>query len=94
LGKFSDPRADKLLNRLIGRNYPHLFSEGELKRWKNFCATRLLFPPEGQIDDFGTHEKKLLKLSRNTELGPGEKLIVRELLDYAREVKNTVLAYR
>lgn len=93
-GTFNDERADKLLNRLIGRNYPHLFSEGELRRWKNFCATRLLFPPEGQIDDFGTHEKKLLNLSRSTELGAREKLIVRNLLDYAGGIKDTVLAYR
>jgi len=93
-GKFSDSRADKLLNRLIGRNYPHFFSEGEMKRWKNFCATRLLFPPQGLIDDFGTHEKKLLNLSKSTELGAREKLIVRNLLDYANSIKKTVLAYR
>ncbi len=92
-GKFNDSRADKLLHRLVGRNYPHLFNEKELKRWKNFCATRLLFPPKGLIDDFGTYEKKLNQLSKNTNLSPREKLIVRELLDYADRLKKTVLAY-
>jgi exodeoxyribonuclease I len=92
-GEFTDPRAVKLLHRLIGRNFPELFSEHEQKKWKNFCATRLLFPPDRQIDDFGTFEKKLETQSRSTELGPREKLIIRSLMDYRDRLKKTVLAY-
>jgi len=92
-GKFSDERADKLLSRLIGRNYPHLFNEREQKKWKNFCATRLLFPQSPQTDDFGTFEKKLEVLSRSMELSPREKIIVRRLVDYRNHLKETILSY-
>jgi exodeoxyribonuclease-1 len=88
-----DSRAPRLLKRLIGRNYPELFHERERQKWKNFCATRLLFPPGNRIDDFGTFEKKLETLRRSTDLGPQEKLIVRRLFDYRDELKRTVLAY-
>ncbi len=92
--RFTDQRAEKLLHRMIGRNYPSLFSERERLKWKNFCATRLLFPPGNIIDDFGTYEKKLDTLKRSTELGPREKLIIRSLVNYANQLKDTVLAYR
>jgi len=91
---FTDQRAEKLLHRLVGRNYPALFSERERLKWKNFCATRLLFPPGSRIDDFGTFEKKLDTYKRSTELGPREKLIVRSLMNYANQLKDSVLAYK
>jgi exodeoxyribonuclease-1 len=92
-GEFQDPRAAKLLHRLIGRNYPSLFREGERRKWKNFCATRLLFPPGSRVDDFGTFEKKIDTLSKSTEMQPQEKVIIRALADYRDYLKRTVLAY-
>ncbi|MFO7729625.1 MAG: exodeoxyribonuclease I [Spirochaetia bacterium] len=92
--QFIDQRAEKLLHRMIGRNYPSLFSDRERLKWKNFCATRLLFPPGNKIDDFGTYEKKLDTLIRSTELGPREKLIIRSLVNYGNHLKETVLAYK
>ena len=92
-GQFGDLRAEKLLNRLIGRNYPHLFNEGEQKKWKNFCATRLLFPPGSHTDDFGTFEKKLEVLSRSSELDPRGKMVIRKLMDYRNHLRETILSY-
>lgn len=92
-GQFTDSRADKLLSRLIGRNYPHRLNQKEQKKWKNFCATRLLFPPSPQIDDFGTFEKKLEVLSRSTELSPRDKVIIRRLADYRDHLRETILSY-
>ncbi len=92
-GEFTDPRAVKLLHRLIGRNFPELFSKHEQEKWKNFCASRLLFPPGGHIDDFGTFEKKIETRSRSTELSARDKLIIRSLMDYRDRLKQTVLAY-
>jgi exodeoxyribonuclease I len=91
---FADQRAEKLLHRLVGRNYPSMFTDRERLRWKNFCATHLLFPPGNRIDDFGTFEKKLDTYKRSTELGPREKLIIRSLMNYANQLKDSVLAYK
>ena len=88
-----DPRAAKLVRRMIGRNFPELFGERERQKWKNFCATRLLFPPGNRIDDFGTFEKKVDMLSRSTELAPQELVIIRKLADYRDYLKKSVLAY-
>jgi exodeoxyribonuclease-1 len=92
-GEFQDYRAPRLLHRLIGRNYPSLFDEREQRKWKNFCATRLLFPPGNRIADFGTFEKKLDTLSRRTEMSPQEKIVIRKLADYRDRLKRTILAY-
>ena len=92
-GSFADQRAEKLLRRLIGRNYPQYLNQQEQKKWKNFCATRLLFPPTPELDDFGTFEKKLEVLSRSSELAPKDKLIVRRLMDYRNHLRETILSY-
>lgn len=90
---FNDARAEEMLRRLVGRSFPHHMNLEEQKRWKNFCATRLLFPPGNRIDDFGTFEKKLTVLSQSPDLSGRDKVIIRKLSDYKDTLKETILGW-
>ncbi len=90
---FEDRRIPEMLWRFIGRNYPETLNPEEQKKWKSFCAGRILFPPAGDIMDLGNFEKKLKALSLSKEIDGGQKMVIKELEKYKDFIKKEVLDY-
>jgi len=88
----SDPRIPEMLRRYIGRNFPNLLEGERKKRWKSFCAGRLLFPPAKGCSDFGELKKRLENYKLSNELNAREKVIIRALSQYAERLEREILS--
>lgn len=91
---FEDRRLPDLAWRFVCRNYPEALNEEEGKKWKSFCAGRLLFPPERLINDFSFFKRKIRELADDTALPAQDKRIIKELEDWATVIEVEVLSYR
>ncbi len=92
-GDFEDRRLPELAWRFVCRNHPEVLSDAERRKWKSFCAGRLLFPPERLINDFAFFRRKVKELSEDTSLPAGDKRIVKQLEDWATIIEVEVLSY-
>ncbi|MCF7928061.1 MAG: exodeoxyribonuclease I [Spirochaetales bacterium] len=86
-----DPRGPRLLQRYLGRNYYDFLSEQEQQRWHNICAARLLAPEFEQAYEFGKFRKKVMSMLYDSNIGARDKLILKDLLDYADWLKENIL---
>lgn len=91
---FDDRRLPELAWRFTCRNYPEALDEGEKKRWKSFCAGRVLFPPERLINDFAFYKRKIRELAEDTSLPAQDKRIVKELEEWATLIDVEVMSYK
>lgn len=92
-GDFEDRRLPELAWRFVCRNFPESLDEQERKRWKSFCAGRLLFPPERLINDFPFFKRKLAELSEDTSLPAYQKKVVKQLEAWQSLIEIEVLSY-
>lgn len=73
---WEDPRMPEMLYRLSARNWPEMLTEEEQKKWKSFCAGRILCPTYESALDYNkfrrlireiaktaTHDEKIMLLS-------------------------------
>lgn len=91
--QFDDPRLQEMVWRFVCRNYPQVLDQEQLKRWKSFCASRLLVPP-GRISDFNFYMRKIQEHLANKEISAEDKVLLRDLLLYGRRLGAKVLNYR
>jgi len=80
---FSDTRIPEMLWRYTARNYPELLNEEEVKKWKSFAASRILFPPADVIINLQFFKRKIAEKSERTDISAKDKIILRDLADYA-----------
>ncbi|WP_020614099.1 exodeoxyribonuclease I [Sediminispirochaeta bajacaliforniensis] len=92
-GDFHDRRLPELAWRFVCRNHSEILDENERKKWKSFCAGRLLFPPERLINDFAFFKRKVKELSGDTNLPAGDKKIIKKLAEWATIIEVDVLSY-
>lgn len=90
---FEDGRVPEMLWRFRGRNFPETLAETERKRWRSFCAGRILFPPLGEALDMGKYRKIIEALSGDKNLPPRDKVLLKSLDDYGNRVKKEILEY-
>ena len=89
--QFSDPRGPELLRRYLGRNYYEELPASEQRRWKSFCAGRLLAPELEDALDYGRFRRKVEHMLSRTDVAPAEKRTLRGLRDYGDWLYETVL---
>ena len=77
-----DSRIPEMLRRYIGRNYPHTLDKEGLRRWKSFCASRILMPPMPGTTDLGEYRKHITAWMENNELEASKKPILKALWEY------------
>jgi exodeoxyribonuclease-1 len=87
-----DPRLPEMLRRYIGRNYPEVLDVEGRKRWKSFCASRILFPPIPDVSDLGEYRKRLASWRESGELEAEKKPIIKALEDYGDYLEKEVLS--
>ena len=86
-----DPRIPEMLRRYIGRNYPDMLDEEGRRRWRSFCASRILFPPIPEATDLGQYRKRLAAWMESDELEAARKPIVKALQDYGDYLEETLI---
>ena len=80
-----------MLRRYIGRNYPHTLDEEGRRRWRSFCASRILFPPIPEATDLGQYRKRLTAWMESDELEASRKPIVKALQEYGDYLEETLI---
>ena len=86
-----DPRGPELLRRYIARNFPGSLTEEEARRWKSFCAARILTPePEGAID-FNTYRREVANRLSRLDTPAEDKRILKALAEYGEYLEAAVL---
>jgi len=88
---FEDPRGPEMYRRYLGRNYSSLLSPEEKRRWKNYCAARLLAPEWKEADNISNFKKKVEALLKSNDTSAGEKQILSDLIQYSRWLEKNLL---
>ena len=86
-----DARGPEMVWRYVARNHPELLSSGDKERWKSFCASRLLTPEPSSAMDIGTFMRDVKNRISRTDTPARDKLILKDLLEYGRELEERVL---
>jgi len=87
-----DPRLPEMLRRYIGRNYPEVLDEEGRKKWKAFCAARILFPPIPEASDLGEFRKRLASWRESGDLEAEKKPIIKALEEYGNYLEKEILS--
>ncbi len=91
---FVDPRGPELLRRFLARNFYELLPPEEQSRWMSTCASRLLAPELDDVLDFARYRRTVENLLARSDTPARDKIILKDLLDYARWLEEKVLSYR
>lgn len=89
---FDDPRVPEMLWRFVARNYPQTLGEQDLRRWKSFAASRLLFPPGGVLVDFHFYQRKIAEKGGAKDISGRDKLILKALADHGEELERRLFS--
>ncbi len=90
---FEDIRIPELLWRYKCRNYPEYMDSTTLKKWKSFCAGRVLFPPEKLINDYHFFRRKIEENLKDNEIDNRQKVVLKALDEYGEIIRKEVLEY-
>ncbi|MGD8114001.1 MAG: hypothetical protein ACQEWA_03880, partial [Sphaerochaetaceae bacterium] len=87
---FDDPRLHELLWRYRGRNYSEYFDQEEMKKWKSFCAQRIMKPLGRKAIDFSFFIRKVNENIRSKDVSPAEKDLYITLEKYGKELAKRI----
>ncbi len=77
---FQDKRVPEMLMRHVARNWPEVLTEEQKRRWKSFCASRILSPPGNVMINWEFYQRKIKENMASTEVDPRIKKNVLEPL--------------
>ncbi len=90
---FQDPRLGEMFWRFVCRNFPENLNEKNRREWRSFCAGRILSPPGKMINDFDFFKRKIRENMESRDVGSREKIILKELDDYASFLEKEILSF-
>lgn len=88
---FEDVRAPEMLRRFVARNYPDVLDEAQQQRWRSFCSGRLLAPERDDAYDLIRFKKAIQSRMTRVDVSPRDKVILKDLADYARWLESNVV---
>ena len=88
---FDDPKYHKLVWRQVGRNWPESLDEEGKKKWKNWCASRLLSPPVKEAQSIESYLKTCNEKFNSLEISGTNKKIILSLIEYGEKLKKTII---
>ncbi len=88
-----DPRVPELFRRFVWRNFEEHLSFEERRKWRSFCASRILMPPSEKVTDFAFFGRKIDEHLQRSDLDGQAKVVLRKLADYRDYLKREVLEY-
>ncbi len=89
--RFEDKRVSEMLWRYTCRNYPEALSTEERRKWHNFCASRLLFPPGDVMTSYQFYTRKIKEKVASKETTGQGKLVLKALEEYGEELHRKVI---
>jgi len=87
-----DARGPELLRRYVARNFPESLTAEEYRRWKSFCAARLLTPEPENAVDFGSFRRDVTNRLARVDTPAEQKRVLKALSEYADYLERTVLS--
>ncbi len=90
---FQDTRIPELFWRYKCRNYPEYMDNNTIKKWKSFCAGRVLFPPGKLINDYHFFRRKIEENLKDNDLDGSQKIVLKALDEYGEIIRKNVLEY-
>ena len=90
---FEDTRIPELLWRYKCRNYPEYMDTETRKKWKSFCAGRLLLPPGKLINDYHFFRRKIEENLMDNTIDSRKKVILKALDEYGELIRKEILEY-
>jgi exodeoxyribonuclease I len=90
---FQDSRIPEMFWRYKCRNYPEHMDKESVKKWKNYCAGRLLLPPGKLINDYHFFRRKIEENLKDIEISGKQKIILKFLDEYGEKIRREVLEY-
>ena len=90
---FQDTRIPELFWRYKCRNYPEYMDNKTIKKWKSFCAGRVLFPPGKLINDYHFFRRKIEENLKDNDLNGREITVLKALDEYGEMIRKEVLEY-
>ena len=88
---FDDEKYHKLVWRQVARNWPEVLSDSDKKKWKNWCASRLISPPIQNAQSLENYRANCKKLMESMEIEGEKKKIIASLLEYGDWLEDTVI---
>ena len=90
---FQDTRIPELFWRYKCRNYPEHMDDTTIKKWKSFCAGRVLFPPEKLINDYHFFRRKIEENLKDNDPETSHIIVLKALDEYGEIIRKDVLEY-
>ena len=88
---FDDEKYHKLVWRQVARNWPEVLSDSDKKKWRNWCASRLISPPIQNAQSLENYRSNCKKLMESMEIDGEKKKIIASLLEYGDWLEDTVI---
>lgn len=88
---FENDKYHKLLWRQVARNWPEVLSNEDGRKWKNFCAYRLITPPVEGALSYELYMRSIQEKLESLDTTGEEKLILKDLLAYGEELNRTII---
>ena len=88
---FDDEKYHKLVWRHVARNWPETLTDEERKKWKNWCASRLLSPPVQNAQSLENYRNSCRTLLESMETDGEKKKILLSLIEYGDYLEDTVI---
>ena len=76
---------------VTGPTHAIMLDEEGRRRWRSFCASRILFPPIPEATDLGQYRKRLAAWMESDELEAARKPIVKALQEYGDYLEETLI---
>ena len=86
-----DRRGPEMLWRYIARNFPESLTPAEERRWKSFCASRILTPEADGAFDITSFKRFVQNRLSRVDTPARDKVILSRLLEYGQELESSVL---
>jgi len=84
---FEDSRCTQLLFRHVARNWEDVLTEQEKRKWKSFCANRILNPPGDIKINLNFYKRKIEEKLASTDTSVEEKLVLAKLKEYGQDLE-------
>lgn len=82
---FQDPRLEEMLLRYKARNYPHILSEEESRRWEEYRSHKLLTGDNGHLS-FDKLYAEMNRIASELTTTDAQRMILEELALYAESI--------
>ncbi|MDT4762283.1 exodeoxyribonuclease I [Sphaerochaeta sp. PS] len=87
---FEDNRCAQMLFRHVGRNWSEVLDEEQRRKWRSFCANRILNPPGTIKINLNFYKRKVEENLASTDFNAEDKLVLAKLKEYGLALEKSI----